>query len=388
MNDNPYRGLEDRDAELAVLEVAVRDGDRARQLAAVVDGSDFRFLGSLYVAVQDCWKTGEHPDAFALPPRMGDRWNPQTFREVVGYFSPNPFGAARRVAELAARRRLVDAAYLLDVGARDESVEFADTVADVRRRLDDAHTPLSQVEPGPDVEAFLDHESTPDYVIPDTLERGERGIVTGAEGRGKSLLLQQVAVQAAAGFKLFTNVRGNPPVNVLLVDCENSAGQLRRRLKAMWGLCPTADPHRLVVQSRPEGLDLLHRGDRRWLEERVAANRPDVVVTGPLYKLHAADPNEERPAAQLRDLFDDLRSRYGFALLIEAHQPYAPSGQTKRPARPYGASLWSRWPELGLNLADQDDGTVQLAAWRPMREDRPGWPRKIIRGPHWPWLAA
>lgn len=129
------------------------------------------------------------------------------------------------------------------------------------------------------------------------------------------------------------------------------------------------------------------------------------MITGPIYKLHSGDPTEERPAANLRDFFDDMRIRHRFALMLEAHQPYAMGGG-KRPLRPYGASLWSRWPDIGLCLVEPAPPTAKnpsaddvekaarkpwhLAEFRAFREDRPAWPVFLTRHEKqpWPWMNA
>ena len=66
--------------------------------------------------------------------------------------------------------------------------------------------------------------------------------------------------------------------------------------------------------------------------------------------------------------------------MMEAHQPYAAGG--RRAERPYGASLWSRWPEFGLHLAESGE----LRHWRGARDERE-WPGALVRGGEWPWTA-
>src|SRR5690606_2357350 len=64
-----------------------------------------------------------------------------------------------------------------------------------------------------------------DWVIPGLLERGDRFILTGSEGLGKSVLFRQIAVGAAAGIHPFTQRRIDPN-RVLYVDVENSRMKL------------------------------------------------------------------------------------------------------------------------------------------------------------------
>src|SRR6266496_2250852 len=77
-----------------------------------------------------------------------------------------------------------------------------------------------------------------------------------------------------------------------------------------------------------------------------------------------------------------LRTAFGFALVLEAHTPNEANGQ-RRVMRPYGASLWRRWPEFGLYLAE--DGA--LSHWRGPRDER-AWPSRLVRGGAWPWSPA
>lgn len=233
-----------------------------------------------------------------------------------------------------------------------------------------------------DVQDFLDAvEAEHDWLVPGLLERGDRVITTGAEGAGKSTLLRQVGVQVASGIHPFS---GEPtvPAKVLLVDLECSRRQVRRAMTPLVGLAgDRLDRGMLTPILRPEGIDVLTAGDASWLRERVAANRPDLLILGPVYKLAGGDPRDEAVARRVARLLDQLRGEHDLTVVIEAHQPYSASGGT-RPLRPYGASLWSRWPEFGLHLA----ASGVLSAWRGARDER-SWPAALTRGGTWPWTV-
>ena len=112
------------------------------------------------------------------------------------------------------------------------------------------------------------------------------------------------------------------------------------------------------------------------------ANRPDLLIIGPLYKLHTGDPIDEQPAKTVAAFLDQLRAEHDLVVVLEAHSPHAPNG-TKRPTRPYGASLWLRWPEFGIHLAKNGD----LTHWRGPRDER-DWPDALKRGGEWPWTPT
>lgn len=225
-----------------------------------------------------------------------------------------------------------------------------------------------------------------DWIVPDLFEHGDRLILTGAEGKGKSTLLRQLGIQVSQGLHPFGGARFDP-VTVLLVDLENSDRQLRRKLRELRLTVRKAvgddfDPARLLICARPNGIDLLQPEDREWLYTGIQATRPDLLIIGPSYKMAGGDPTSEEVAGCVAKTLDRIRVDHAVAILVEAHMPYASSGG-KRPQRPYGASLWSRWPEFGLHLGD--DGA--LSHWRSQRDER-AWPTKLERGGDWPWTPA
>jgi replicative DNA helicase len=81
---------------------------------------------------------------------------------------------------------------------------------------------------------------------------------------------------------------------------------------------------------------------------------------------------------------DDLRGRYGFALILEHHAPHGPAKD--RQMRPFGSSLWLRWPEFGIALRrDPNDKTaLNVGRWRGDRV-KASWPDRLVRGKTWPW---
>jgi len=229
-------------------------------------------------------------------------------------------------------------------------------------------------------EFLADDDDDYDWLVPGLLERGDRVILTGPEGGGKSTLCRQLAVQLSAGIHPF----GGPvflPLRVLLLDLENSVRQTRRALRPLVAVAGSTDLT-LAPVVRPQGLDLLQQEDITYLSSIIEEINPDIVIGGPLYKLAGGDPTDEKTARPVALLLDRLRTAHDFALVLEAHSPHA-SGGGARPKRPYGASLWLRWPEFGIHL-DQDG---KVSHWRGQRDERT-WPIQLQRGGAWPWTVV
>lgn len=257
----------------------------------------------------------------------------------------------------------------------------------------------------PDLWEFIGVPDEPyDWLIPDLIERGDRLILTGAEGLGKSYLARQFAVTIAAGLHPFRTWEEIEPRRVLVVDCENTERQNRRQYRALAAV--SVKKNRRVPDGglrlihRPEGIDLTRGPDAEWLMERVTAHQPDLLVIGPLYRMHNQNMNEEQPARTVVRVLDGLRTAGGgCALITEAHAGHGQDAGGKRNVRPLGSSLFLRWPEfgLGLRVAENtrfaDGGTrpsdVELVPWRGARDTR-DWPGFLEYGdPHdWPWKPS
>lgn len=224
-----------------------------------------------------------------------------------------------------------------------------------------------------------DSEDEYDWLVPGFLERGDRLIVTASEGGGKSTLVRQWGVQMANGVHPFDG-DGYEPIRVLHLDLENSRRQLRREFRKL----PMRGGHHVVVP-RPAGMDLLTPTDRNFLRALVDANRPDILVTGPIYKMVGGKPTDEEPARTMALFIDELRVEFDIALLLEAHsaKPNADGGGAKDP---YGASLWRRWPEFGIHIG-KDDQLGEITHWRGARDEERKFPKKLRRGGQWPWTV-
>lgn len=233
-----------------------------------------------------------------------------------------------------------------------------------------------------------------DWQVEGLLERKDRLILTGHEGHGKSTYLRELACCFAGGLHPH-DPHLIDPNRVLVVDVENTERQNSRQYRWVVDVVTrmiTArggqpDWGNLRIEHRTDGLKLTTAEGRLWLDKTIAANRPDMLVIGPLYKLYSGTSvNEETAAADLAGYFDELRTKHDMTLLIEAHAGHALNSQGDRAVRPRGSSLFLGWPEFGLGLARAKDDTegehpnvLDVVRWRPSREMR-SWPFRLRRG--------
>lgn len=299
------------------------------------------------------------------------------------------------IARTARLRRLE--AMGLRVSAR-AGAQDADPLDLARLALEDAQAIIDGIESEGDIttptlsEFLSGEDGPPDWVIPGLIERGDRLILTGSEGLGKSVLFRQLAVCAAAGIHPFSH-EPIPSQRVLYVDVENGVGQLRRALRGLSiqaGKLGADAGRNMFLECLPSGLDLTRPEDEAWLVSRVAALQPAMLVIGPIYRLHAKNPNDEEPARCVTRVLDRCRAAANCSLILEAHAGHGTGVDGSRNVRPAGTSLWLRWPEFGYGLrAGKDyrpeDRQVEFVPWRGDRSER-DWPKKLRAGGSWPWV--
>lgn len=231
----------------------------------------------------------------------------------------------------------------------------------------------------------------PPPVVPGFLSREDRLMVVGLEGRGKSVLLRGWAAMVAAGVHPLDPGRSIEPQTSLLVDLENPERVIRAGLRAM-----KCQPDNMHILARPGGMNLRSRRDRSLLHRVCERVQPRLVTIGPLYKMHRPErgENDEDAAVALQAVLDELRIRFGCALLIEHHAPKG--SDIFRKLVPFGSSAWMRWPEFGWQLIPYDERekmpsekgqALQLGTFRGDRVpiDKP---HHFYRGLNWPWMPC
>lgn len=235
---------------------------------------------------------------------------------------------------------------------------------------------------------LLNMELTHDWQIPGLIEKGERVVVVAGEGGGKSVLSTQWAIAYAGGVHPFTGEPCGDPKRVLLIDAENGLRQTQRRYHWIGERFTQAQPgwgKRIQHHIHTEGLDLVKR-DRSWFLKVAADCSPDLIILGPAYKLMSGDPQRDSEVMALLGVLDEVRTKHRASLFIETHTGHGKDTSGSRIVRPYGSSVWLRWPEIGIGLkrgpGDQgEDFPTEYSVdhWRGAREER-SWPKLIERG--------
>ena len=240
-------------------------------------------------------------------------------------------------------------------------------------------------------DTFLQADVEPyEWIIPNLLERMDRVIIVAAEGVGKTMLGRQMSLLSAGGINPITRVKMDP-IRTLFLDFENPERIIRRTSKPMYQQLRKQNPYLInipaALYTKPDGINLLTEPNQTLIEQIVQQTRPDLIVAGPLYKMYI-DPGgrtSESVTTEIAMWLDHLRTTYNCALWLEHHAPLG-SSQGGREMRPFGSSVWSRWPEFGIGILK--DPTIphryELKPFRGGREERE-WPTALHRDDIYPF---
>lgn len=389
-----------KSAEVQVVGAILLAPDRARVAAEIVTPADFadKRLAAAYSTMLSMHSTGQAIDEQTVAAKLATGAFRLTDLELFDcrsrtYTPQNIDAYARQVAEAAGMRRLSAFGYRATAAAESD-MSFSEAMTAARGEWDQIGAEIAPSLDAPLLADVLDGPDDYDWLIPNLLERRDRLILTGGEGSGKSFLVQQIAILAAAGIHP-TTFAPVDPVRVLVVDAENSAKQWRRRIRPLAIKARqrgSVDPTQTMRLATVPRLDITTERDLTGVHRLIDQHAPDILIIGPLYRLLPRAITSDDDAAPLLTALDGLRAR-GCALVMEAHAGHARDGAGERDLRPRGSSALMGWPEFGFGLrllppeTDQPDlepVRAGLIRWRGDRDER-AWPHTLVRGGEWPW---
>jgi hypothetical protein len=397
----------DVEAERIVLGACMESHEAYRAATETLSAADWYHPAHelVWAAITALTLQGVHPDVVLVGNLLRDRGE---LSRVGGapylhtLFASAPLGGltiehhAQIIADCATRRRVRAAGQAMIQRAEEgigDAVELVEDSLTAVRGARDERKGVEILTRG--WEKFLhDVPETRRMVVPGLLGEGDRCVLTGSGGLGKSTMLQQIAVCAAAGISPFDWSTEDPfePVRVTIMDHENPDHRLKTRL---WPLVKQARDmgldieDRLTLGGRGNSIDLLRAADALSLLRTVEHDKPDLLYIGPVYKMHSGDPDKEMVVKQVTNVLDSIREM-GVAVITEAH--HTKGAKQGGSLEPSGSNLWTWWPEFGLGLRLDSDSNDEvrrctLERWRIDREAL-DWPVTVERGGAWPWARG
>jgi len=317
--------------------------------------------------------------------------NPPLFKwfllNVKEEYYSTPTYCANAVRQAAARRRI---AATLTRGLQDlESQRPVDEVMAVLTEslaVNEAH-----LASGLSTVTFDTVIDTPDdvrpWIVPDMLRTNERMILTGPEGGGKSVLVAQMCLGAAMGVNtLHPELTKHEPMRVLMLDVENDRLQVRNNMRKVYPYLREINKIDPTIEwADIRDIDLSNPVEQQQVIKLAKEYRPDLMYMGSLYRLAPEGDKVDTAFTSVSRTVDRIRSETGSSVLLEAHAGHGLQND-RNGMRPYGSSMWMRWPEFGFGMVrHRQSGNILLKNWRGHRSDDRVWPTGLRRGTVLPW---
>lgn len=391
------------DPEALLIGACLHPNDGYRYAEKVARAEDFRSftLGNVFRAIGDLDKDGVVAEPGSIAQMFSQYDIQQSALSVVDLYNMLTAVGNGEQAEFyglkvhdAARRRQAYIALSQAIQHLDhDGIAVDETLGQLGKDMAELAADTVHEKINPQLLATLladfDPDDAYDWLVPGLLEKGDRFILTAAPGFGKSTYLQQLALMFAAGLH---PVRGEKmdPVRVLFIDPENTQKQWLRAAQKLVRACSlkgTVNPAYNLHLANTGRLSLVKGHDLSRIHRLIDQHKSEVVFIGPLYKITAGSLNNEDDAAQLINALDSIHDR-GIALMMEAHP--AKGGNGYQNWTPRGSAALSGWPEFGLALTpDPDDDQCSIVErWRGDRDITREWPRRLMKGPIFPWVPA
>jgi hypothetical protein len=385
--------------EELVIGACLLNPDSIRFAADILEEPDFYnpIHGDVFSAILQLRKDGEVIEAYSVwmkTQEMGTlgvdvAWLLSTVFAVGSSESITFY--ADQVKKAADRRRMKVIAQKLMQEATDERVPPSEAAHNAAEGIKALGSRGSGRMATKTLEEILSVVEDHDWLIPDLLERGDRLIITGFEGGGKTTWVRQLVICMAAGIHPTTLNMLDQPLTVLVVDAENTEAQWRSHTRGMVfntaRMGGTNPAPRIHIHAKGR-IDITRDATLGEIHRLVDEHEPQVLAIGPIYKMVSTGINNDQDAAPVITALDSLRDR-GLALIMEGHSPKGTGANGQRDMSPRGSAALLGWPEFGFGMyPDPENGQVtNIQRWRGDRETGREWPRELWRGGMLPWMG-
>ena len=377
--------------QLAALYHASTTTENAGTVFSIVDVADFEpgYQQDIAETITSLMKDG-YVDQMAVATAASKR-NPNLYKwffvHVKEEYYSTPTYCANAVREHANKRRL-QVTLQQTLQALDSTLSVEEVMSSLVESLQENEAHIAS---GLDTVGFDDIIDTPDdlrpWIVPDMLRTNERMILTGPEGGGKSVLVAQMCLGAAMGVNtLHPELKTHEPMRVLMLDVENDRLQVRNNmrkiyphLKEMTGATPSIE----WVDVRD--VDLSLPVEQQKVIKLAKERQPQLMYMGSLYRLAPEGDKVDAAFTHISRTVDRIRAETGSSVMLEAHAGHGLAND-RNGMRPYGSSMWMRWPEFGFGMVrHRQSGNILLKNWRGHRSDDRVWPVGLRRGSVLPW---
>ncbi len=167
----------------------------------------------------------------------------------------------------------------------------------------------------------------------------------------KTWIALDLAIAAACGQDFLGRFSVPKPVRVLLVQIEDRAVELQKRLLNIVtanGSLPAQGMLHIIPR---RSLNLMDEACRKEFHKVLAQVRPDIVILDVFRRFFRGDVNSPKESAEFLEILDEFRDKYGCAIVLVHHARKDTKGAMQTHA--LGSTYLAAWADVLIQITNK-----------------------------------
>ena len=199
-------------------------------------------------------------------------------------------------------------------------------------------------------------------------------MVSAAPNIGKSIFVQNMALELVCGGSTLLNRFSVAPAKVLYLDLEMGESALQERFKKMSAV-RNGNLDNLFVRYIP-ALDILNEESRKLIENWLNELKVDVLILDPLGNAWSGDESKQESVGKLTAYLNTLIDRFDISLLVVHHWRKATKEAKTGGQMAAGSYKWAAWLDCHVTL-EGEPHSVTISCHK--NRNRPKFPPIITK---------
>ena len=213
-----------------------------------------------------------------------------------------------------------------------------------------------------------------EYFVKDILQKNGKAMISAAPNVGKSILVQNMALDIAAGLPLFMGKFAVAPARVLYLDLEMGESALQERFQKMCKAKGITGEN-FYLKYLP-ALNLLEEQGRTLIDEWLKELNVQVLILDPLGNAWAGDESKQEQVGQLTAYLNTLIKKFSISILVVHHWRKATKDFKSGGQMAAGSYKWEAWLDTHVTLEGQSSG-VTVSCHK--NRNRPKFPPFLVK---------
>lgn len=198
-----------------------------------------------------------------------------------------------------------------------------------------------------------------EYYVKDILQKGGKGMISASPNVGKSIFVQNIALDIACGSKTFLDKFEVSQARVLYLDLEMGEPALKERFTKM-AMLRHGTKDNMYIKYVPS-LDLMQEESRKMVEEWITELKIKVLILDPLGSAWSGNENDQEEVGRLTSYLNTFNELHNISILVVHHWRKATKEFKTGGQMAAGSYKWSAWLDNHITLSDNKTNGITVS---------------------------